>query len=368
MYYHNSYLYHYGIKGMKWGVRKEYEKKGRRRSKKNEQTTDEPKKKGLTDKQKKAIKIGAAAVATGLAIYGGHKLHQAYVGAGQQIDPITGFRFLKNESDASDLHKINPGRVRFLSRETKNVELIDGSSTNCMLCTTAYELRKRGYDVHAGLEKSGTGYLPDDLFPNIFQDYKGTKKIFQSFDTSLDKNGNMVMDAVNRRKTFEKLEDHIRNEGSGARGNIMVWWDKSVGGGGHSMIWENVDGNVVFKDGQTGEVYKNFFDTIMTHSSTTKPVEILRTDNLTINTTTAKNFLNTDTIVKTYIDHGAEVALNAATDPLISTTVMGGAYATSMAVSTTSNKIQQNRAIKNYKSENPNTSLSNKEIAKMLGY
>lgn len=60
-----DYISHYGVKGMKWGVRHDPERVGRKRKKKN---------KGLSDKTKRRIKIGAAAVGGVLLAYGAYKL------------------------------------------------------------------------------------------------------------------------------------------------------------------------------------------------------------------------------------------------------------------------------------------------------
>lgn len=319
-------LMHHGILGMRWGIRRFQNKDGsltnagRKRygtdsstGKKNVVTNkqgkkDEPdaensssdnKKFHLTDNQKKAIKIGAAVVGTALAAYGVYKVSQLYRGAGSVIDPRTGFRMLnKNMTDKEHLKAINPGRAKFLNPFYKNKEIIRGSSTNCMLCTTTYELRKRGFDVHAGFDKAGNGYMPDYLFSKIFSDYKGTTKL----------SSNAFSDVVNSIK---------QQGGHGSRGNIVVWWATSPGG--HSMIWENVNGSIKFMDGQTGRVYSDkFFENfILKRSSELRPIELLRTDNLTINTNNVKNFVNADTITKTYVDHGAEIAFKYATDPVV---------------------------------------------------
>lgn len=69
MVYSSDELYHYGVKGMKWGVRKEYVS-----SSKNLRKSDDTRK----DKTKRAIKIGAAVAVTALATYGGYKLYKNY--------------------------------------------------------------------------------------------------------------------------------------------------------------------------------------------------------------------------------------------------------------------------------------------------
>lgn len=80
--YYDDELYHFGIKGMHWGVRRyqnangSYTSAGKRRRRTESETRSETteKKPLLSPGKKRAIKIGAAAVAAGLAIYGGHKI------------------------------------------------------------------------------------------------------------------------------------------------------------------------------------------------------------------------------------------------------------------------------------------------------
>lgn len=344
-------LYHHGIKGQRWGVRRFQKKdgsltaKGKERYRQDDSTTSEQsennRKKGLTDKQKKALKIGAAVVGSALVAYGGYKLYQVYKGAGAKINPETGFRMIDRDmSDADNLRAINPGRIRFLSK-SKNMEIINGSSTNCMLCTTAYELRKRGLDVHAGLEKTGRGYMPDDLFPKIFSNYGGTTKLSPGSTPAA---------------TLSSIQKFASEQGDGSRGNVIVWWRA---GGGHSMIWENIGGKIVFKDGQTNEVYENFAEQILSQAARTKPVEMLRTDNLTINTREAKQFINGDTALKTYVDHGGEIAMKAANSPV-------GRLGLTVAGVTAISRASTRAAVNNYRQEHPGTTLTDKEIADML--
>lgn len=314
--YSNEYeLYHYGVKGMRWGVRRFQNKNGTLTSAGKKRYSDDKsskdkiddnaestkgKKFKLTSKQKKAIKIGVAVAGTALAAYGAYRLYGAYTGKGMKIDPNTGLRLLnKDMTDAQHLSEINPGRIKLLSRATKNLEIINGSSENCMLCTTAYEARKRGFDIRAGL--STTGYMPDQLFSKIYKNYKGTDKINAS---------------LNRDITLKNLNDYVLKQGDGARGNIIVWWPF---GGGHSMIWENSGGKVKFMDGQTGQVYNDFAREILKHATTNRPIEMLRTDNLDFNYSNLKNVMNTSTKLKTYVDHGGEVAVNLMKSPEMQT-------------------------------------------------
>ena len=99
---------------------------------------------------------------------------------------------------------------------------------NCMNCTTAYELRRRGYDVEAGAwRQSNTQYASLENW------YEGVK--------------------IKEVKNTDNLVEAIKSDNPpGSRGNLMVQW---AGGGGHSMAYEvDSKGSVHILDPQTNSV------------------------------------------------------------------------------------------------------------------
>lgn len=154
-------------------------------------------------------------------------------------DDKTGL-YLKRDgqySEKQDLAAVNPGFKNFNSN-TKN---------NCMLCTTTYDMRKRGYDVTAQLDSEGYN------FGDLKRWYPKAK--FEK-STRINPDGSVMK----RKEYIQNTINMIEKQGNGARGNLMVWfktgWD-GTGGGGHSMVYEVQNGKMIIKDGQTGKVYKN---------------------------------------------------------------------------------------------------------------
>lgn len=99
---------------------------------------------------------------------------------------------------------------------------------NCMNCTTAYELRRRGYDVEAGSWRAS-----NTKYASLENWYEGVK--------------------VKEVKKTNNLIKAIQSDNPpGSRGNLMVQWSN---GGGHSMAYEvDSKGKVHILDPQTNSV------------------------------------------------------------------------------------------------------------------
>lgn len=326
-YTNSDILEHYGILGMCWGIRRFQDKSGRLTSAGKKRydadssngkpgTSDDGEKIGwferktgihLSDRQKTAIKAGAILAGTALAIYGGYRLYNSDVGKPARdfvenlLDDFTeGKANLRNTGELSNRQRKDlatrevDSKLGFLKkRETGSVEddlkaINDGlfanpfgkdplgSSNNCTYCTTAYELRRRGYDVKANYVRQGRSIKSASEF---FKNAKVENDIMEAFD----KSGYRY---VNKSEYIQKISDKLAKYGNGARGNFCGQYPLSLGGGGHSIIWEVVDGKTIFRDGQSGRTYASAQEALRYFQPGSS--KFWRTDNLEINTDTIK--------------------------------------------------------------------------------
>ena len=122
-----------------------------------------------------------------------------------------------------------------------------GRGTNCLYCTTAYEMRRRGYDVQAQQDWVGgiRGDMPEAMFEGAHTDL-----VFDISGSSRSMSENERIAATGA--GAQAMIDAIEAQGEGARGYVGVNW--AYGQGGHSMAYEVVNGKAVLIDCQTGEV------------------------------------------------------------------------------------------------------------------
>lgn len=224
-----TYLAHYGIKGMKWGVRNEETRakyaggKGWRHSSDGKSKASRS---GLSSKQKAYLKRGAVAAGIGLAIIGGVALYKSghYQSLGKVIGNTTKSISAKTISEplADSLKFANPHRG---TPQGKN---------SCGLSEVAGVLRTMGHDV----QSRGSAGEAKNLNGLIEECFKGAKTL----DGSATKFGKSPKDAADML---------LKRFGPNASGAVSVDFNTSSGIG-HVFHWETVNGKTKFCDFDQG--------------------------------------------------------------------------------------------------------------------
>ena len=140
-------------------------------------------------------------------------------------------------------------------------------SMNCTFCSSAYDLRKRGYDVEANPISMCEAYTIDD----ICSWYDNPQRVSKS-DIETTYRQRALTDPKDIVTKREMLVESLKNNGEGSRGHLVLYWGT---GGAHDVIWEVENGEVVMRDCQTGEVNRTF--SILSYAV---DYEYIRTDNL----------------------------------------------------------------------------------------
>jgi len=253
-YKEEMYLRHFGVKGMRWGVRKTETSSG----------GDDKKKKGLTPKQKTAIKIGVAVAATSLAAYGGYRLYKSgkldtfINSAKSSFDPETGFKKIKgSDIGISKINKIN---------------LFDrGTWMNCGNSTIALELRNRGLDVKAN--KNPTGMY----FEQLAQYFKLGDGAAQNIHVDENYVSPKAIRSFAESQILKAFPD-------GARGSVAL----PMNTGNHFFGFAIEKGKVIFKDAQNprvdpGTLFANLDTTRNVMGRKLNGFQVVRLDNAKVN-------------------------------------------------------------------------------------
>lgn len=149
------------------------------------------------------------------------------------------FRKIKGEHTAAqDLAATNP---RYKPLDPK-------WSVNCQRCVSAYEARRRGYDVTAK-----PGGIADDRLPSMF-DPGGWPHVYRDFG--------LVDCAADSRNGVRARVDSLMGEwGDGSRAIVYVEWENQ--NFGHVFIAERVNGTTRYVDPQTNSTdVSGYFDLI----------------------------------------------------------------------------------------------------------
>ena len=199
----------------------------------------------MSDKQKKAIKIGTAVAVAGLATYGGTKLAKSgrltkTADAGKNA--VKGL--LSKEADSS------PKSVKEWIKDINPT----GSDTNCRAASMATVLRLKGIKAEAMDVPGGS---ISDAVNTCFKD----AKVIEMYTP-----------------TKERIEHHIlKKYGEGASGILGAVFHGTFTDQAHAITWQVKNGTVKYIDGQIGlEDCSKYF----TRLSSDFTAEIARLDNL----------------------------------------------------------------------------------------
>ena len=289
-YNYSNELYHYGVKGMKWGIRKKYKPHPRKPAKKQDDNDESKSKFKLTDKQKKALKIGAAVAATALVAYGGYKLYQNREGIANNLYSMN----MKRKMGKKNMDFINSDANKYLGKGKQIVEGMDldvdietgfnklsstpssisqaikggnptGSRTNCRACAVNAFMRLTGRDTVA-LDIPGGSF--SDAINACF-------------------NGAKITEMYN--PTKERITNNIlRKYKEGDVGAIASTFRLRGDDFEHAYNWKIEQGAVKFFDSQKE---LDDFSEYLNLLSPNKMTEIVKLSGLEINTEGVKNFI-----------------------------------------------------------------------------
>lgn len=249
---YSTELYHFGVKGMRWGVRHEDKKVGRNKPGGNRDH----------DTENEYIKTAKNVAVLGLAAYSGN-VRAAVASASNlaglargaiaehnfdkrtkdlKVDPETGMKLKdpsKTWSAIEDMNAVNPGLDDWTSQ---------GSRNNCMLCTLTFDLRRRGYDVSANSATSGYDILNDLNFW-----YPGAASTATESLAFAPGSGGGYADMTEEQwqEYIDETMEDLLGDGSDQRGAFCVQWQQGGNpAGGHAMAYEVKDGKVTIYDCQ----------------------------------------------------------------------------------------------------------------------
>lgn len=240
----NYVLCHYGILGMKWGVRRTPEQLGHKaKGRKKTAAVEGQPLKYDSPGARKARAYAAMVPLNVLAriVPGGALLWNASV-----VDQARKRYDMKDykspQSKLSELHK--------KSEKASSDILVDvglandtgrkGNVMNCFNCVSALEMRQRGYDVKATKRSSGVS-------TSEYLNYYTGLKINNTFSRrgSEEKRKSYVQ------RMYKQLCNDIEYEGPNARGFLSFQYEKADSG--HTIMWAtDSKGSVSFFDPQNG--------------------------------------------------------------------------------------------------------------------
>lgn len=124
-----------------------------------------------------------------------------------------------------------------------------GTTNNCLRASYTYEMRRRGYDVTATKTTFGTGQT---AYTQKF--VSGFKDSNHKIKNERNKSSKLVKAFSGEKPTAADVFKAMANEPERSRGEFQVVWSGFMRGG-HSIAYEVIGGKPVFIDSQSGNVY-----------------------------------------------------------------------------------------------------------------
>ena len=272
----SSELIHYGVKGMKWGVRKDQE--SQTKNKKIKGATTEKTPLAATANSKIPTSVGVVEIKP----YDENNHDSVnYV-----LDTLTNDtdRYMDTTEAKKLLDSLPVQKDYSLNNNTvwgspsRLDEILDKNaqgyltnhdaptyirSVNCFECSMAYELRRRGYDVQS---KEMDGGLNAEVFHAF--DVKDAFKLSVSPKDSVTQKDAAI-------EAYRQLEQRCLSYGEGARGCLGIqYYDYDSG---HSMIWTVENGKFKIIDSQHGG--RDGYETFLHADVINRKVSVQRLDN-----------------------------------------------------------------------------------------
>lgn len=265
-------LYHHGIKGQKWGVRRfqnpdgSYTAAGKKRYGKPSGERSSGTKDGasplmlLISPEWYFADVLAESLGRNVAAAKSRSLQKKCDSerAEATVDPKSGLKIQSTTKVLKDnLARVNPAYKEETNKPTSTARA-GGVTNNCVNCSVTTELRRRGFEVQAKMHVDGRSTM--DVGKDIFKGAK--KKSVESVPKYNKDDQDAVIqwfaDAERKRKKgnkelLSKINDAMSKEEVGSRGLVSVKWDMSSG---HALAYEILpNGALRILDGQTNTIY-----------------------------------------------------------------------------------------------------------------
>ena len=272
-----SYLMHHGILGQKWGVRRFQNKDGSYTREGKERRVKSFKKSGLSDEQKRRIRIGLIAGGIALTAVGGYYLYKngyldrmAHVG-----EDALGGKAEEIAYEPSEIAKriSEQTGIKLKNREYavfEDVELLSANSertsNDCGPLALNFALRRMGLDCYScGNNDDHIGGLSFNELGNYFR--------------GIVRNSEVVSSGPNAKSV---ITDVIKKQSQMQDGSVGLIYLKPTDSNqtGHFTSWVVDHGIIKFPDVQTKS--DNFIDKIRTDACDS--FRIVRLDTLEVNT------------------------------------------------------------------------------------